>query len=44
MDFNYSAEDESFRTEFRAWLEANKQFAPHRAEVWAMKAADGTRR
>jgi alkylation response protein AidB-like acyl-CoA dehydrogenase len=33
MDFNYSAEDESFRTEFRAWLEANKQFAPHRAEV-----------
>ncbi|MGH7779365.1 MAG: acyl-CoA dehydrogenase family protein, partial [Candidatus Binataceae bacterium] len=33
MDFNYSAEDEEFRKEFRVWLEANKQFAPHRAEV-----------
>jgi alkylation response protein AidB-like acyl-CoA dehydrogenase len=26
MDFNYSAEDEAFRAEFRTWLEAN---APH---------------
>jgi alkylation response protein AidB-like acyl-CoA dehydrogenase len=26
MDFNYSAEDEAFRREFRSWLEAN---APH---------------
>jgi len=26
MDFNYSAEDEAFRREFRAWLEQN---APH---------------
>ena len=26
MDFNYSAEDEAFRREFRAWLEHN---APH---------------
>jgi alkylation response protein AidB-like acyl-CoA dehydrogenase len=26
MDFNYSAEDEAFRREFRAWLERN---APH---------------
>ena len=27
MDFNYSPEDEAFRTEFRAWLEKNRQFA-----------------
>ena len=26
MDFNYSAEDEAFRGEFRAWLKRN---APH---------------
>ena len=26
MDFNYSAEDEAFRREFRAWLETH---APH---------------
>jgi len=41
MDFNYSAEDESFRTEFRAWLEANKQFAPHRAEVMGDEGGSG---
>jgi len=28
MDFNYNPEDEAFRLELRAWLEANKQFAP----------------
>ena len=27
MDFNYSAEDEAFRTEFRRWLERNREFA-----------------
>ena len=28
MDFNYTPEDQAFRTEVRAWLEANKKFAP----------------
>ncbi len=41
MDFNYSAEDEAFRTEFRAWLEANKQFAPRRAEVFGEEGNGG---
>jgi alkylation response protein AidB-like acyl-CoA dehydrogenase len=27
MDFNYTAEDEAFRTEFRAWLQYNLQYA-----------------
>ena len=27
MDFNFSPEDEAFRAEFRAWLEANRQYA-----------------
>lgn len=27
MDFNYSIEDEAFRTEFRQWLELNRQYA-----------------
>ena len=32
MDFNFNPEDEAFRQEFRAWLEANKQFAPRAQE------------
>ncbi len=28
MDFNYNPDDEAFRRELRAWLEANQQFAP----------------
>jgi alkylation response protein AidB-like acyl-CoA dehydrogenase len=27
MDFSYSPEDEALRTEFRAWLETNRQYA-----------------
>jgi alkylation response protein AidB-like acyl-CoA dehydrogenase len=27
MDFNYGPEDEAFRAEFRAWLEANRDYA-----------------
>ena len=27
MDFNYSIEDEAFRSEFRRWLERNREFA-----------------
>jgi alkylation response protein AidB-like acyl-CoA dehydrogenase len=27
MDFNYSTEDETFRAEFRTWLENNRQYA-----------------
>lgn len=27
MDFNYTVEDEAFRTEFRAWLQNNVQYA-----------------
>lgn len=27
MDFNYSAEDEAFRAEFREWLEPHRHFA-----------------
>jgi len=46
MDFNYSAEDEAFRAEFRAWLEKNIQHAaPIRAalaeeseEDWRVRA------
>ena len=33
MDFNFNPEDEAFRMEFRAWLDANKQFAPHMGET-----------
>jgi alkylation response protein AidB-like acyl-CoA dehydrogenase len=32
MDFNFNPEDEAFRTEFRTWLDANKQFAPGMGE------------
>ncbi len=27
MNFNYSVADEEFRTEFRRWLEQNRQYA-----------------
>jgi alkylation response protein AidB-like acyl-CoA dehydrogenase len=27
MDFNYSAEDEAFRAEFRSWLETHREYA-----------------
>src|SRR5579863_10722927 len=45
MDFNYNAEDEAFRAEVRAWLEANQQYAPSArsplddggAEEWAAR-------
>src|ERR1035437_6451811 len=33
MDFNFNPEDEAFRMEFRAWLDANKQFAPRSREM-----------
>ena len=33
MDFNFNPEDEAFRMEFREWLNANKQFAPHMGET-----------
>ncbi len=33
MDFNFNPEDEAFRMEFRSWLNANKQFAPHMGET-----------
>ena len=33
MDFNFNPEDEAFRMEFRAWLDANKQFAPRTGET-----------
>src|SRR5258708_35401186 len=33
MDFNFNPEDEAFRIEFREWLNANKQFAPHMGET-----------
>src|ERR1700693_2824162 len=33
MDFDFNPEDEAFRAEFRAWLDANKQFAPHMGET-----------
>jgi alkylation response protein AidB-like acyl-CoA dehydrogenase len=39
MDFNYSAEDESFRTDFRAWLQNNLQYATPMREPLADEAA-----
>jgi alkylation response protein AidB-like acyl-CoA dehydrogenase len=35
MDFNFSPEDEAFRTEVRTWLEANKKFAPPSSNIMA---------
>jgi alkylation response protein AidB-like acyl-CoA dehydrogenase len=41
MDFNYSAEDEAFRAEFRAWLEQNRDHAtPLRAPLAAESDED----
>ncbi len=42
MDFNYGPDDEAFRREFRAWLEANKQFAPKARDVMAMDEGGAT--
>ena len=39
MDFNYTAEDEAFRGEFRAWLQDNLQFATPAREPLADEAA-----
>jgi alkylation response protein AidB-like acyl-CoA dehydrogenase len=33
MDFNYSPEDTAFRAEVRAWLDANRHFAPPPREI-----------
>jgi len=35
MDFNYTTEDQAFRTEVRTWLEANKKFAPPPSNIMA---------
>ncbi len=35
MDFNYTPEDQAFRTEVRTWLEANKKFAPPPSNIMA---------
>jgi alkylation response protein AidB-like acyl-CoA dehydrogenase len=35
MDFNYTPEDEAFRSEFRAWLEQNLRFATPMREALA---------
>ncbi len=35
MDFNYTPEDQAFRTEVRTWLEANKKFAPPPSNILA---------
>ncbi len=35
MDFNYTTEDQAFRTEVRAWLEANKKSAPPPSNIMA---------
>jgi alkylation response protein AidB-like acyl-CoA dehydrogenase len=40
MDFNYAAEDEAFRADFRAWLRNNLQYAPPIREPLADEAAD----
>ena len=39
MDFNYTPEDEAFRSEVRAWLEANKKFAPPPSNIMADEGA-----
>ena len=39
MDFNYTAEDEAFRAEFRAWLATNVRYATPMREPLADEAA-----
>jgi alkylation response protein AidB-like acyl-CoA dehydrogenase len=39
MDFNYSDQDEAFRTEFRAWLQNNLQYATPMREPLADETA-----
>ena len=39
MDFNYTPEDQAFRSEVRAWLEANKKFAPPPSNIMADEGA-----
>src|SRR5208282_2242438 len=39
MDFNYTPEDQAFRTEVRTWLEANKKYAPPPANMMAEEGA-----
>ena len=41
MDFNYSPEEEAFRAEVRAWLEANRHFAPAPREALSEEDHDG---
>jgi alkylation response protein AidB-like acyl-CoA dehydrogenase len=39
MDFNYTGEDEAFRTGFRAWLQNNLKYATPMREPLADEAA-----
>jgi len=44
MDFNYTPEDQAFRTEVRTWLEANKKFAPPPSNIMADEGEGDWRR
>jgi alkylation response protein AidB-like acyl-CoA dehydrogenase len=41
MDFNFSPEDEAFRTQLRTWLETNKKFAPPPSNIMADEGEGG---